>query len=174
MQSFKYLGQEIKNNGRIDTEIYRMCNAATATFNKLVILWNTNNMNMIVKVKILHSMVYSILLYGCETWILTTKTLKKLDAFEMKAYRRILKISYHQHITNIEVRTRIASLNMDLKRLTTMVIQRQLKWYGHVIERLPRMVMSSTARGYHTSHSSVLWMERNQEDARGTPGSNDY
>jgi len=128
-----------------------MCSTAINTLNKLDKIWKTEGMNIRVKIKILHSLVYSILLYGCETWRLSNKTLAKLEAFEMKAYRRILKITYRQRIPNIEVRARIDSLNMKLKRLTTIVIQRQLKWLGHVTrlhnERIPRIALYGLVEG---------------------------
>ena len=151
VQTFKYLGQHMISTGRNDTEIHKRCNAATVAFNKLTTLWNTKNINVKIKIKILHSLVYSILLYGCETWTLSTKTLTRLNAFEMKTYRRILNISYRQRITNLEVRDRISSLTKNLKRLTTIVIQRQLKWYGHVTrmngERTPRVALFGLVEG---------------------------
>ena len=55
----------------------------------------------------MRSLVISVLLYACETWTLTADTLKKLQAIEMRCFRKLLGISYRDHITNDAVRERI-------------------------------------------------------------------
>ena len=53
----------------------------------------------------MRSLVISIFLYACESWILTVELLeKRTQAFEMKCYRRLLNISYKDHVTNEEVK----------------------------------------------------------------------
>ena len=46
------------------------------------------------------SLVIAILLYACDTWTLTADILKKLQATEMRCFRKLLGISYRDHITN--------------------------------------------------------------------------
>ncbi|XP_077868048.1 uncharacterized protein LOC144357884 [Saccoglossus kowalevskii] len=43
------------------------------------------------------------MLYGCESWTMTTKITKKINAFEMKCYRRFLGITWRQKIRNEEI-----------------------------------------------------------------------
>ena len=52
-------------------------------------------------------MIMSIFFYVCETWTLTAETERKIQAMEMRSFRRLLGISYREHITNEEVRSRI-------------------------------------------------------------------
>ena len=47
--------------------------------------------------------VISIFLYACESWTLTAELEKRKQAFEMRCYRRLLNISYKDHVTNEEV-----------------------------------------------------------------------
>ena len=49
------------------------------------------------------SLVLSVLLYGCETWKMNKEDGKMLDVFQQKCLRRILKISWQDHVTNEEV-----------------------------------------------------------------------
>ena len=51
----------------------------------------------------------SVLLYACKTWALTADILKKLQATEMRCFRKLLGISYRDHITNDAVRQNQAS-----------------------------------------------------------------
>ena len=55
----------------------------------------------------MRSLVISIFLYACESWTLTADLEKRTQAFEMRCYRRLLNISYQDHVTNEEVRRKI-------------------------------------------------------------------
>ena len=74
----------------------------------------------------------SIFLYACETWTLTAETERKIQTMEMRSFRRLLGISYREHITNEEVRSRIRQAIGLYKELLTIVKQRKLQWYGHI------------------------------------------
>ena len=80
------------------------------------------------------SLVTSILLYACESWTLTAELQRRiqLQAMEMRCYRKILCISYKDHVTNEEVHAKIQQAIGSHKDLLTMVKRCKLQWYGHV------------------------------------------
>ena len=51
--------------------------------------------------------VWSIAIYGCETWTIGEAERKRLDVFEMWCYRRMMNIKWMDKITNEEVLERI-------------------------------------------------------------------
>ena len=53
------------------------------------------------------SIVISIFLYACESWTLTAEVEKRMQAFEMRCYQRLMNILYKDHPTNEEVRRKI-------------------------------------------------------------------
>ena len=53
------------------------------------------------------SFVISVFLCVCESWPLMTELEKRVQVFEMRCYRRLLNISYEDHVTNEEVRRKI-------------------------------------------------------------------
>ena len=74
---------------------------------------------------------------------------KKIQAMEMRCYRKILRMSYTDHVTNEEVRAKIqqaigaqADLLIDVKR-------RKLQWYGHVSRSLgmAKTILQGTVKG---------------------------
>ena len=46
-------------------------------------------------------------LYACESWTLTAEIERRVQAIEMRCYRRLLNISYKDHVTNEESRNKI-------------------------------------------------------------------
>ena len=63
------------------------------------------NIRFKTKLNILNTYVFSVVNYGCESWTWNTAMYKKVDAFEMWCYRRILKINWFDGVTNAEVLT---------------------------------------------------------------------
>ena len=58
------------------------------------------NISFSTKLRVLKTYVWSILLYGCETWTITAETKKNLEAAEMWFYRRMVRISWKEKRTN--------------------------------------------------------------------------
>ena len=75
------------------------------------------------------SIVWSVFLYGSETWAIRQQEYKNIDALEMWIWRRILKISWRDHITNDEVKRRIGIK----KSLRKTIIERKKSWIGHIL-----------------------------------------
>ena len=80
----------------------------------------------------MRTLVISIFLYACESWTLTAELEKRTQAFEMRCYRRLLNISYKDHVTNEEVRRKIQATTGEYDEFLTLVKKRKLRWYGHV------------------------------------------
>ena len=57
---------------------------------------------------------------------------KRIEAMEMRCYRKILRISYKDHVTNKEVRAKIQKAIGPREDLLMIVKRRKLQWYGHV------------------------------------------
>ena len=77
------------------------------------------------------TLILSTFLYACESWTLTAEIERRIQALEMRCYRRLLNISYKDHVTN-EVRNRIQNAIGVHDDLLTMVKKRKLRWYGHI------------------------------------------
>ena len=101
--SFKYLGAVTSDDGSKPEALSRTAQA-TAALTKLKHIWRDNNISLGSKVKLMLSLVISIFLYACESWTLTAELEKITHAFEMRCYRRLLNISYKNHVTYEKVR----------------------------------------------------------------------
>ena len=145
---FKYLGSIISDEGS-KPEILSRIAQTTAALTKLKPIWNNKNIAISSKIRLLRSLVMSIFLYACESWTLNADTERRIRAMEMRCYRRLLGISYKDHITNEEVRRRIENAIGPHVDLLTIVRQRKLKWYGHTTRSsgLAKTIMQGTVNG---------------------------
>ena len=80
---------------------------------------------------------------------LTAELLRRIQAMEMRCYRKILRISCKDHATNEEVRAKIQQAIGPHEDLLTMVERRKLQWYGHVSRSsgLAKTILQGTVKG---------------------------
>ena len=146
--SFKYLGAVVSDDGSKPEVLSRIAQA-TAALTKLKPIWRDNKISLGSKVKLMHSLVISIFLYACESWTLAEELEKRMQAFEMRCYRRLLNISYKDHVTNEEVRRKIQAAIGEYDELLTLVKKRKLRWFGHVSRSsgLAKTILQGTVKG---------------------------
>ena len=104
--SFKYLGSVITDKGS-KPEILSRIAQATAALSRLKPIWIDKSISFSSKTRLMRSFVTSIFLYACESWTLTVELQRRIQAMEMRCYRKIPHIAYKDHVTNEEVRAKI-------------------------------------------------------------------
>ncbi|CAG9826357.1 unnamed protein product, partial [Diabrotica balteata] len=97
-------------------------------------VFKSHDLTLETKIRLLKCYVYSMLLYGVETWKLKAKTLSKLQYFELCSYRRILKIPWTDKVTNEQVLQRI-NTTVDL---VNIVKDLKLQYLGHIMKKQGR------------------------------------
>src|SRR6267154_5704757 len=86
------------------------------------------NIRFKTRMKILNCFVFSILNYGCGSWTWNKAMRKKVNAFEMSCYRRMLKISWKDRVRNVEISRRLQTKY----RFVQDMMKRKMKYAGHV------------------------------------------
>ena len=115
---------------------------------QLKTIWKDKNIALSSKIRLMRSLVISIFPYACETWTLTAELEKKILTTEVRCFRRLLGISYRDHVTNEEVGNRIRQAIGPYEDLTT-VKKRKLRWYGHKTRStgLAKMILQGSVQG---------------------------
>ena len=129
VQSYKYLGCQVNENWDNMQEVRARIEQARASFVRMKSVLCCRSLSLSVRIRVLRCYVFSILYYGIEAWTLTEAMCKKLEAFEMWTYRRMLKISWTDRVRNVEV---LARLSKDLEVLLTLK-ERKLEYFGHIL-----------------------------------------
>ena len=94
-------------------------------------------------------LVTSIFRNAYESWTLTAELQRRMQAMEMRCYRKVLRISYKDHVTNEEVRAMIQQAIGPHEDFLTIVKRRKLQWYGHVSRSsgLAKTILQGTVKG---------------------------
>ena len=129
VDKFKYMGSIIEQKADCSYEIRARLGAARSAFRSLTTVWKNRAPNKTIKLKMLKTIVWPVAVYSCESWTLRVPDSKRLQAFEMSCYRRMLKISWTEHRTNDSV---LNEMGTERQILET-VKRRKLQYFGHVV-----------------------------------------
>ena len=142
---YAYLGQTITSNGKCDDEILKRIEIARGAFNLMLKSITARHISMKTRKQIIKTHVWLTLLYGCETWTITTRNMTKLQSFEMWAYRKMMKISWREKKTNEEVLT---LADEQLYKIPT-IKKRKITYFGHMIRRnnIHRLLLEGPLEG---------------------------
>ena len=116
------------------------------------------------KIRIVKAMVFRVATYECETWTIRKAERKKIDAFEMWCWRRLLHIPWTAKRTNQSVLDQIkpdGSLEFSIVKL-------KLKYFGHIMRRedsLEKSLMLSKVEGKRRrGRQRTRWLDTVKED----------
>ena len=104
--SFKYQGSIITDEGS-KLEILSRIAQTTAALTRLKPVWNDRSISLSSKIQLMRFLVTSIFLCACGLWTLTAEPQRRIQAMEMRCNRKVVHISYKDHVTNEEVRAKI-------------------------------------------------------------------
>jgi hypothetical protein len=117
---------------------------AKAAFNKKRALF-TSTLDLALRMKPVKCYIWSIVLYGAETWTLRAVDQKHLESFEMWCWRSMEKISCTDHVRNEDVLLRVK----EQRNILHEISKRKANWIGHILRRncLPQRVIKGYIKG---------------------------
>ena len=108
-------------------EIKARIGMAKTQFGQLQKILTSRHISLQLRLRLMKCYVYSILLYGCETWTLNKDLEKRINAFEMWTLRRLGRISWTERKTNEQV----CQLLQTRPELLETIKTRKLQYFGH-------------------------------------------
>jgi hypothetical protein len=145
VDSYVYLGHEITDDGRTEKEIRRRIEMARKTFNDVKEVFTARQIGMTTKTRLVNTFVWSALLYGVETWTITSVMAKRIQAFEMWVYRRMTRTSWKDKIKNEEILRKVKIQ----KRLMEEIMKRKTTFCGHIMrhDTIQRTLLEGKVEG---------------------------
>jgi hypothetical protein len=130
MEEFNYLGTMITNDARCAREIKAsIAMAKAAAFNKKTLF--TSKLDLELRKKLVKCYIWSIALYGEETWTLRKLEQKYLESLEMWCWRRMEKISWTDRVNNEAVLHRVK----EERNFLHTIRRRKANWIGRILVR---------------------------------------
>jgi len=124
------LGSIVAENGGTSKEVNSRIQKARGSFSKLRKVWLNKSLRKDTKIKIFNACVKYVLLYGCETWLLTNEIRRKMQTFVNRCLRYILRIWWSNFISNKDLGkvTGQEDINLEIRK-------RKFRWIGHTLRK---------------------------------------
>ena len=124
-----FLGALITEDGLCEKEVQRRIAMGKAAMGGLTSICKDREVTLDTKVKLVNVLVFPIVLYGAQTWTMRKHERRKIDAFELWCWRRILRVSWMERKTNISI---IETIKPEWT-LESRVAKAALSYFGHVV-----------------------------------------
>ena len=83
------------------------------------------------KVHLVKAMVFPVVMYGCESWTIKKAEGRRIDAFELWCWRRLLRVPWTARRSNMSV---LKEINPEYS-LEGLVLKLKLQYFGHLMYR---------------------------------------
>ena len=96
---------------------------------------------MPTKVSLVKAMVFPVFMYGCESWTIKKAECRRIDAFELCFWRRLLRVSWTARRSNQSILK--ISLGCSLEGL---MLKLKLQYFGHLMRRVDSLEKTDAGR----------------------------
>ena len=131
MSHFIFLGSKITTDGDCSHEIKRRLLLGRKVMTNLDSIFKSRHMTLPTKVRLVKAMVFPVVMYGCESWTVKKAVLRRIDAFELWCWRRLLRVPWTAWRSNQSILQEI-SPGCSLEGL---MLKLKLQYLGHLMGR---------------------------------------
>ena len=141
-----FLGSKITSDGDCSHEIKRRLLLGRKVMTNLDSIFKSRDITLPTKDHLVKAMVFPVLTYGCESWTLKKAECRRIDAFELWSWRRLLRVPWTAKRSNQSILEEI-SPGCSLEGL---MLKLKLQYFGHLMQRvdsLEKTLMLGGIRG---------------------------
>ena len=90
------------------------------------------------KVHLVKAMVFPVVMYGCESWTVKKAECRRIDASELRCWRRLLRVPWTARRSNQSI---LKEIDPGIF-LEGMMLKLKLQYFGHLMQRVDSLEMS--------------------------------
>ena len=130
-QTLFFLGSKITADGDCSHEIKRRLLLGRKVMTNLDSILKSRDITLPTKVRLAKAMVFSVVVYGCESWTVKKAERQRIDAFELWCWRRLLRVPWIARRSNQSI---IKEINPGCS-LEGRMLKLKLQYFGHLMQR---------------------------------------
>ena len=127
VSDFIFWGSKITAGGDLSHEIKRHLLLGRKVMTNLDCILKSRDITLPIKVHLVKAMVFPVVMYGCESWTVKKADHRRIDAFEVWCWRRLLRVPWTARTSNHSILKEI-SHGISLEG---MMLKLKLQYFGH-------------------------------------------
>ena len=129
---FTFLGSKITADGDCSHEIKRRLLLGRKVMANLDSIFKSRDITLSTKIRLVKAMVFPVVMYGCESWTVKKAERRRIDAFELWCWRRLLRVPWTARRSNQSILKEIGP-GCSLEGL---MLKLKLQYFGHLMWRV--------------------------------------
>ena len=132
VSDFIFLGSKITADGDCSHEIKRRLLLGSKVMTNLDSIFKSRDITLPTKVCLVKAMVFPVVMYGCESWTVKKAERRRIDAFELWCWRRLLRVPWTARRSNQSILKEIS----PGRSLEGLMLKLKLQYFGHLMRRV--------------------------------------
>ena len=126
-----FLGSKVTADGYCSLEIKRCLLLERKVMTNLDSMLNSRDITLPTKVCLVKAMVFPVVVYGCESWTIKKAECRRIDAFELWCWRRLLRVPWTARRSNQSILREISPGGS----LEELMLKLKLQYFGPLMQR---------------------------------------
>ena len=155
---FIFLGSKITADGDCSHEIKRRLLLGRKAMTNLDSIFKSRDITSPTKVHLVKAMVFPVVMYGCESWTIKKAECRRIDAFELWCWRRLLRVPWTERRSNQSILKEIS----PEYSLEGLMLKLKLQSFGHLIQRADsseKFLMLGKIEGGRRRRQRMRWLD---------------
>ena len=131
VSDFIFLGSKITADGDCSHEIKRRLLLGRKVMTNLDSIFKSRDITLPTRVHLVKAMVFPVIMYGCESWTVKKAERRRIDAFELWCWKRLLSVPWTARRSNQSILKEIS----PEYSLEGLMLKLKLQYFGHLVQR---------------------------------------
>ena len=153
-----FLGSKITADGDCSQEVKRCLLLRRKVMTNLDSILKSRDISLPTKVCLVKAMFFPVVIYGCQSWTIRKADCRRIDAFELWCWRRLLKVSWIARRSNQPIQKEI-SPECSLEGL---MLKLNLQYFGHLMggtDSFEKTLILGKIEGGRRGQQRMRWLE---------------
>ena len=94
-------------------------------------IFKSRDFTLLTKVRLVKAMVFPVVMYGCESWTVKNAEPRRIGAFELWCWRRLLRVPWTARRFNQSILKISPGISLE-----GMMLKLKLQYFGHLMQRV--------------------------------------
>ena len=143
-QTLLWGGSKITADGDWSHEIKRRLLLGRKVMTNLDSILKSRDITLLTKVHLVKAVFFPVVMYGCESWTVKKAECQRIDAFELRCWRRLLRVPWTARRSNQSILKEV-SPGISLEG---MMLKLKLQYFGHFLRRADSLEKPDAGRDW--------------------------
>ena len=151
-------GSKITADGDYSHEIKRFLLFGRKAMANLDSTLKSRDITLPTKVHLVKAMIFLLVMYGCESWTIKKAEHRRIDAFELRCWRRLLRVPWAARRSNQSILKEISAKYS----LEGLMLKLKLQYFGHLMQRtdsLEKTLKLGKIEGKRRGQQRKKWLD---------------